>query len=43
MIYEYIVDPRTGDQIPLNTKRGIKILINYIRQQNAIKNFNNNK
>ena len=42
MIYEYITDPRTLEKIPLNTKRGIKILINYIQQQNAIKNLYNN-
>lgn len=36
MVYEYIVHPRTQEKIPLTSEKAIKILITYIRQQNAI-------
>ncbi len=39
MVYEYITDPKTQEKVSLNTKRGIKILTNYIQQQNSLKNI----
>ena len=37
MVYEYIIHPKSQEQIPLSSEKGINILISYIQQQNAIK------
>lgn len=36
MVYDYIVHPRTQEKIPLTSEKAVKILMTYIRQQNAI-------
>ena len=37
MAYDYIVDPRNNRPVPIASERGIRILMSYIKHQNALK------